>query len=143
MPSGLNKVVLIGNVGKDPEFRYTNDEREIAYFSLATTEIRKNKISGEKTEHTEWHRIVVFAEGLTKIVKNYIRKGSKLYIEGTLRSRKWTDPSGNDRYSVEIVMQGQGSVLVMLDNRRSDGAPGPDIGSNANNEVDLDDEIPF
>jgi single-strand DNA-binding protein len=94
----INKVILIGNVGTDPEIRNTNDGREIASFSLATSESWKDKNSGEKKEKTEWHRLVVFSQGLVGIVKNYVKKGSKLYIEGQLQTRKWTDKDGADKY---------------------------------------------
>ncbi len=101
----LNKVTLIGFVGQDPEIRATQYGREIASFSLATTESWKDKSSGERKEKTEWHKIVVFSQGLTGIIKNYVKKGSKLYIEGSLVTRKWTDKNGVEKYTTEIVLQ--------------------------------------
>jgi single-strand DNA-binding protein len=110
----INKVILIGNVGTDPEIRNTNDGREIASFSLATSESWKDKNSGEKKEKTEWHRLVVFSQGLVGIVKNYVKKGSKLYIEGQLQTRKWTDKDGADKYTTEIVLQGFNSTIQLV-----------------------------
>ena len=103
MAGSLNKVTLIGNLGRDPEIRNTSDGKEVASFSIATTEAWKDKISGERKEKTEWHRIVVFKEGLVGIVKNYVKKGTKVYIEGSLQTRKWTNKEGQDKYTTEIV----------------------------------------
>lgn len=166
----INKVILIGNVGSDPEIRNTNDGREIASFSLATSESWKDKATGEKKDKTEWHRLVVFSQGLVGIVKNYVKKGSKLYIEGQLQTRKWTDKDGVDKYTTEIVLQNFNSTLQILDSaNRSGGAsasggnydnydssPKSSGGSsnnssaknNKNNDAggfneDLDDDIPF
>lgn len=146
MAGSLNKVTLIGNLGRDPEFRSTNDGKEIANFSIATSESWKDRATGEKREKTEWHRIVIFNEGLVRIVKNYVKKGSKLYIEGQLQTRKWTDSDGNEKYTTEIVLQNFNSSLVLLDSRNQDSAgmsnsPASSKGNFENSE--LDDEIPF
>ena len=113
----LNKVTLIGNLGQDPEIRSTNDGREIVNFSLATTEKWKDKNTGEKREKTEWHRIVIFNQSLVAIIKNYVKKGSKLYVEGQLQTRKWTDNNGVDKYTTEIVLQNINSNLLILSNK--------------------------
>jgi len=149
MAGHLNKVLLIGNVGKDPEIRTTQDGKEIASFVLATSESWRNKSTGEKQERTEWHRIVVFSEGLVSVVKNYIKKGSKLYIEGVLKTRKWTDASGQEKYTTEVVLQGFNATLTMLDSKG--GSQGFEMKEEKDeNQFDknslmeeLDDEIPF
>ncbi len=146
----INKVILVGNVGQDPEIRTTQDGREIANFSLATSESWKDKNSGEKKDKTEWHRIVIFSQGLVGIVKNYVKKGNKLYIEGALQSRKWTDNQGNEKTTTEIVLQNYSSVLQILDRNdrqssNSDYQVSQSSG-NKNNQIaleDNDDEIPF
>lgn len=117
MAGSVNKVILVGNLGADPEIRRTQDGRPIANLRLATTETWRDKNTGEKREKTEWHRVVVFNEGLCKVVEQYIKKGAKLYVEGQLQTRKWQDQQGQDRYSTEIVLQGFNSVLTMLDGR--------------------------
>ena len=160
----LNKVTLIGNVGQDPEIRNTQDGREIANFSIATTESWKDKNTGERQSKTEWHRIVVFSQGLVGIIKNYVKKGSKLYIEGQLQTRKWTDNNGVEKYTTEVVLQNFNSNLQMLDSRNSnsgdfsnnqqdysqnnnpapmanDSAPTNENTASFNEE--LDDDIPF
>jgi single-strand DNA-binding protein len=114
----VNKVILIGNAGKAPEIRSTQDGREIASLTLATGESWKDK-SGERKEKTEWHRVVIFNEGLVRVVKNYVKKGSKLYIEGQLQTRKWTDNSGAEKYSTEVVLQGFNASLQMLDRKEN------------------------
>ena len=124
MAGSVNKVILVGNLGQDPEIRRTQDGRPIANFSIATSDTWKDKNTGERREKTEWHRVVCFQEGLCKVIENYVKKGSKLYIEGALQTRKWQDKEGNDRYSTEIVMQGFDSKLVMLDSRNNDGGGG-------------------
>src|SRR5689334_269869 len=124
MAGSVNKVILIGNVGKDPEIRRTQDGRPIANLRIATSENWRDKTTGERREKTEWHSVVVFNEGLCRVVEQYVKKGSKLYIEGALQTRKWQDQSGADRYSTEIVLQGFNSVLTMLD-----GAPGQGGGA--------------
>lgn len=111
----LNKVTLIGNLGKSPDIRQTSDGRELANFSLATNEKWKDKNTGEKKDKTEWHKVVVFNQGLVNVVKNYVKKGSKLYVEGQLQTRKWTDNNGIDKYTTEIVLQNFNSNLLMLD----------------------------
>lgn len=117
----INKVILIGNVGKDPEIRTMNNGNEVALFSLATSEYWKDKASGEKKERTEWHRIVVYSQGLVNIVKNYVKKGSKLYLSGSIQTRKWVDAQGLDKFSTEIVLQGYAAELQILDSRNSNG----------------------
>ncbi len=121
MAGSVNKVILVGNLGKDPEIRSTQDGREIASFSIATSETWKDKNSGERKEKTEWHRVVIFSEGLVGVVKNYVKKGSKLYIEGALQTRKWTDKDGHEKYSTEVVLQNFNSTLTMLDGKREGG----------------------
>jgi single-strand DNA-binding protein len=115
MAGSVNKVILVGNVGKDPEIRRTQDGKAIANLSIATSENWRDKNTGERKEKTEWHRVVVFNEGLSKVVEQYVKKGSKIYIEGQLQTRKWTDQSGVEKYSTEVVLQGFGGVLTMLD----------------------------
>lgn len=117
MAGSVNKVILVGNVGKDPEIRRTQDGRPIANISLATSETWRDKNTGERRERTEWHRVVVFSEPLCKVVEQYVKKGSKLYIEGQLQTRKWQDQSGADKYSTEVVLQGFNATLTMLDSR--------------------------
>ncbi len=115
MAGSVNKVILVGNVGKDPEIRRTQDGRPIANLSIATSESWRDKATGEKKEKTEWHRVVIFSEPLCKIVEQYVKKGAKLYIEGALQTRKWTDQSGAEKYSTEVVLQGFNGSLTMLD----------------------------
>ena len=123
MAGSVNKVILVGNVGKDPEIRRTQDGRPIANLRIATSESWRDKNSGEKKEKTEWHSVVIFNENLCKVVEQYVKKGAKLYIEGQLQTRKWQDQSGQDRYSTEVVLQGFNGSLTMLDGRSS-GSPG-------------------
>lgn len=145
----INKVILVGNLGQEPEIRTTSDGREIATFSLATSESWKDKNSGEKREKTEWHRVVIFSQGLVGIVKNYVKKGSKLYLEGALSTRKWTDKDGIEKYTTEVVLQNYNSTLQILDSRNgssgdSYSAPSSSSGSSNNIPVEEnDDEIPF
>lgn len=122
MAGSLNKVMLIGNLGADPEIRRTQDGRPIANIRLATTETWRDRNSGERKEKTEWHTVVIFSEGLCKVVEQYVKKGSKVFIEGQLQTRKWQDRDGNDRYSTEVVIQNFGGTLVMLDGRQGGGA---------------------
>ena len=149
MASSLNKVTLIGNVGKDPEIRTTSDGREIASFSLATSESWKDKSSGERKEKTEWHRIVIFSEPLVNLVKNYVKRGSKLYLEGSLQTRKWVDNTGQERFTTEIVLQGYSANITLLDSRSTDAESFASGGTSASNNAkefahsELDDEIPF
>ena len=153
MAGSLNKVTLIGNIGRDPEIRSTQDGREVANLSVATSETWKDKNTGEKKERTEWHRIVVFSQSIIGVIKNYITKGSKLYIEGSLQTRKWNDQSGAERYTTEIVVQQYGGSLVMLDNKSSNenyssnasstSSQGMATGTGGYEVQDMDDEIPF
>ena len=167
MAGSVNKVILVGNLGKDPEIRRTQDGRPIANLSVATSESWRDKTTGERKEKTEWHRVVIFNEGLCKIVEQYLKKGSKIYLEGSLQTRKWTDKDGNDKYSTEVVLQGFNSSLTMLDGRGGGGAGGSagggqdsggeDFGSSGptasrkpamaaaggGKREDMDDEIPF
>ncbi|MBB3658679.1 single-strand DNA-binding protein [Rhizobium sp. BK650] len=128
MAGSVNKVILIGNVGADPEIRRTQDGRPIANLRIATSETWRDRNSGERREKTEWHTVVVFNEGLCKVVEQYVKKGAKLYIEGALQTRKWQDQNGNDRYSTEIVLQGFNSTLTMLDGRGEGGGAGSGFG---------------
>jgi single-strand DNA-binding protein len=128
MAGSVNKVILIGNLGADPDIRRTQDGRPIANLSIATSESWRDKNTGERREKTEWHRVVIFNEGLCKIAENYLKKGSKVYIEGALQTRKWTDQSGQDKYSTEVVLQGFNGNLTMLDGRSEGGGGGRDFG---------------
>jgi len=149
MSGSLNKVTLIGNIGKDPEIRSTHDGREVANLVLATNESWTDKNSGERKEKTEWHRIACFNPGLINVIRNYVKKGSKLYIEGQLQTRKWQDSAGQERYSTEIVLQGYNCNLTMLDRagagtgeyeeRKSPGKGAPTESSSDH----LNDDIPF
>ncbi|WP_313617151.1 single-stranded DNA-binding protein [Agrobacterium sp.] len=132
MAGSVNKVILIGNVGADPEIRRTQDGRPIANLRIATSESWRDRNSGERKEKTEWHTVVVFNEGLCKVIEQYVKKGAKLYIEGALQTRKWQDQNGNDRYSTEVVLQGFGSTLTMLDGRGEGGGRGGDFGGGGN-----------
>lgn len=145
MSGSLNKVILIGNLGKDPEIKTTNDGREIANFSIATTESWKDKSSGEKKDKTEWHRVVCFNEGLVRVIKNYVKKGTKLYLEGQLQTRKWTDKGNQEKYTTEVVLQGYNSNLVLLSSNSKESSKGQVSNQNSNStpDDDLDDEIPF
>lgn len=153
MAGSVNKVILIGNLGADPEIRRTQDGRPIANLRVATSESWRDKNSGERRERTEWHRVVIFNEGLCKIVEQYLKKGSKVYLEGQLQTRKWQDNDGNDRYSTEVVLQGFNSSLTMLDSRSGDSSGasgfssgGSDFGSSGPSNQSagaMDDEIPF
>ena len=116
--ASVNKVILVGNLGQDPEIRATQNGKEIANFSLATSESWKDKATGEKKENTQWHRVVVFNENLVNVVKNYVKKGSKIYVEGQLQTRKWTDKDGVEKYSTEVVLQNFGGTIVMLDSKK-------------------------
>jgi single-strand DNA-binding protein len=126
MSGSLNKVMLIGNLGKDPEIRRTQDGRPIANFTLATTDSWRDRQTGEKRDKTEWHNIVIFSEGLTKVCEQYLKKGMKVYIEGALQTRSWEDQQGQKRYTTEIVLQNFGGTLIMLDGRGGGGGSGPD-----------------
>ena len=119
MAGSVNKVIIVGNLGADPEVKSFQNGGKVCNLRIATSENWKDKNTGEKQERTEWHSVAIFSEGLAGVAERFLRKGSKVYIEGQLRTRKWQDQSGNDRYSTEVVLQGPGSVLTMLD-----GAPG-------------------
>lgn len=122
MAGSVNKVILIGNLGADPEIRKTQDGRPIANLRIATSETWRDRNSGERKEKTEWHSVVIFNEGLAKVAEQYLKKGSTVYIEGQLQTRKWQDQNGNDRYSTEIVLQGFNSTLTMLSGRGEGGS---------------------
>jgi single-strand DNA-binding protein len=169
MAGSVNKVILVGNLGADPEIRRTQDGRPIANLSVATSETWRDRNSGERKEKTEWHRVVIFNEGLCKVAESYLKKGAKVYIEGQLQTRKWQDQSGQDKYSTEIVLQGFNSTLTMLDGRGEGGGMGQGGGGggrggsdysggggggndynrqspasrNDDFSRDMDDEIPF
>ncbi len=151
MAGSVNKVILVGNLGADPEIRQTKDGKPIANLRIATSESWKDRNTGERREKTEWHRVVIFNEGLTRVVEQYLKKGSKVYIEGQLQTRKWQDQSGNDRYSTEVVLQGFNSTLQMLDSRnsggggfdRDSGGMSDQGGSSGGQSYELDDDIPF
>ena len=121
MAGSVNKVILVGNLGKDPEIRRTQDGRPIANLSVATSETWRDKGTGERKEKTEWHRVVIFNENLGRVAKSYLRKGSKVYLEGQLQTRKWTDNSGQDKYSTEVVLQRFRGELVLLDSKSGGG----------------------
>jgi single-strand DNA-binding protein len=121
MSGSVNKVILVGNLGADPEIRRTQDGKPIANLRVATSESWRDRNTGERREKTEWHRVVIFNEGLCKVAEQYLRKGSKVYLEGQLQTRKWQDQSGQDRYSTEVVLQGFNSQLTMLDGRPGSG----------------------
>jgi single-strand DNA-binding protein len=121
MAGSVNKVILVGNLGADPEVRQTQDGRPIVNLRVATSDSWRDKGTGERREKTEWHRVVIFNEGLCRIAEQYLKKGSKVYLEGSLQTRKWQDQSGQDRYSTEVVLQGFNSALTMLDARGGGG----------------------
>jgi single-strand DNA-binding protein len=171
MAGSVNKVILVGNLGRDPEIRSTQDGTRIANLSLATSESWRDKASGERKEKTEWHRVVIFNDRLVEVVERYLKKGSKVYIEGALQTRKWTDNSGVEKYSTEVVLQKFRGELTMLDGGRGEGggggyasspeddygAPSPRSGGGSSGGgagnggrterrppvQELDDEIPF
>ncbi len=151
MAGFLNRVTLIGNLGKDPEVRNTQSGDKIVSFSIATTESWNDRASGEKRERTEWHRVVIFGNGLAGVAEKYLRKGSKVFVEGALQTRKWQDQAGEDRYSTEIALKPYNSNMILLDGNRSSGAR-DDAGGETRNGSDnwappacgdLDDDIPF
>ena len=165
MAGSVNKVILIGNLGRDPEVRNTQSGDPIVHLNIATSESWKDKNTGERREKTEWHRVVLFNENLGRIAQQYLRKGSKVYIEGQLQTRKWTDQSGQEKYTTEIVLQRYRGELTMLDSRAEGGGGGGfgdsggggfsgggsggggggggDFGGGGSGGGDLDDEIPF
>src|ERR1700731_1919926 len=129
MAGSVNKVILIGNLGADPEIRRTQDGRPIANLRVATSESWRDKPTGERKEKTEWRRVVIFGEPLCRVAEQYLKKGSKIYIEGQLQTRKWQDQSGQERYSTEVVLQGFNSQLTMLDRAGAGAGGGGDFGS--------------
>jgi single-strand DNA-binding protein len=153
--AGVNKVILVGNLGKDPEVRRTQSGEPIVNFSVATSENWRDKNTGERKEKTEWHRVVIFNEHLAKIAEQYLRKGSKVFVEGQLATRKWTDKDGQEKYTTEIVLNRFRGELQMLDGRgegggRSEGGFGGGASGGGRSEPvsfdrgnDMDDEIPF
>jgi single-strand DNA-binding protein len=167
MAGSVNKVILVGNLGRDPEMRTTQDGQRIANFTLATSETWRDKMSGERRERTEWHRIVIFDERLAEVAEKYLKKGSKVYLEGSLQTRKWTDNSGQERTTTEVVLQRFRGGLTMLDSARAGAAAGggegfeegygeeaaparapassgrPRAPASPREGGDLDDEIPF
>jgi single-strand DNA-binding protein len=167
MAGSVNKVILVGNLGADPEIRSTQDGREIAKLRIATSESWKDRASGERRERTEWHNVVIFSDALVNVVKNYTHKGSKLYIEGALQTRKWTDQQGQERYTTEVVLQGFNATLTLLDSKGSGGGAGAGYNDNYSGQSapsgggyapsypgnnapamagaggELDDEVPF
>lgn len=159
MAGSVNKVILIGNLGADPEVRTFQNGGKVCNLRIATSDTWKDKNTGERREKTEWHTVAVFSEGLVRVCEQYLKKGSKVYIEGKLQTRKWQDQSGNDRYSTEVVLQGFGSTLTMLDGRSGGsggGGGGGDYMADQQGDAssgggfaggstasDMDDEIPF
>jgi len=167
MAGSVNKVILVGNLGADPEVRRMQDGRPVVNLRVATSDTWRDKNTGERREKTEWHRVVIFSEGLAKVAEQYLKKGSKVYIEGALQTRKWQDKDGQDRYSTEVVLQGFNATLTMLDGRGGGGGgdvlsddTGSDFGSpgatagrqrqpamaaagGGGRRGDMDDEIPF
>jgi single-strand DNA-binding protein len=155
MAGSVNKVILIGNLGRDPEIKTMQSGGRVANLSLATSESWRDKTSGERKERTEWHRVVIFNENLVRVAESYLRKGSKVYIEGQLETRKWQDQGGQERYMTEVVLRQFRGEITMLDSRGGGGAgSGPDDGappsggrggggSSPGGAPDLDDDIPF
>jgi single-strand DNA-binding protein len=161
----VNKVILVGNLGKDPESRSFANGGEVVSFSVATSESWKDRNSGDRKEKTEWHNVSIFAEGLAKVAKNYLRKGSKVYLEGQLETRKWQDQSGNDRYTTDVVLRNFNSSMVLLDRNEGGGGGGNRGGGGFSEgadefgggapartqsrpqpaafDSDLDDDVPF
>ena len=159
MAGSVNKVILVGNLGRDPEVRHTGDGKPVVTLNLATSETWKDRTSGERKERTEWHRVVIFNENLCRVAEQYLRKGSTIYIEGALQTRKWTDNAGVEKYTTEVVLQRFRGELTMLGGRADGGgsgggyggpSSGGDTGSSSGSggsfgggSSDLDDEIPF
>ena len=163
MAGSVNKVILIGNLGRDPELRSTQDGTRIANLAVATSESWRDRVSGERKERTEWHRVVIFNERLAEIAEKYLKKGSKVYVEGALQTRKWTDQGGQERYSTEVVLQRFRGELTMLDGARGGASGGPPMEGDFDEGYadampasrpatpargrtpvnDLDDDIPF
>ena len=148
MAGSVNKVILVGNLGKDPEVRRMTSGDPIVNLSIATSESWRDKSSGERKEKTEWHRVVIFNKNLAEVAEKYLRKGSKVYLEGALQTRKWTDKDGAEKYSTEVVLQNFNGTLVMLDSRGGEGG-GARVSGGASEAPasfqrdEMDDEIPF
>jgi len=155
MSGSVNKVILVGNLGRDPEIRSLNNGDRVANLSVATSETWRDRNSGERRERTEWHRVVIFNDNLVKVAENYLRKGSKVYLEGALQTRKFQDASGQEKYTTEVVLQKFRGELTMLDGRGEGGRDEGDLGGYSSGPrqqasgpretftADLDDEIPF
>ena len=156
MVGSVNKVILLGNLGRDPEIRSMQSGSKMANFSIATSKRWKDRSTQEQKEKTSWHNIVIFGDGLVDIVEKYVKKGSKVYVEGELQTRKWQDQDGKDRYSTEVILQGYNGNLTLLDSRNqsnsienqsnsseSNTTPDESFGSNASDSSDLDEDIPF
>jgi single-strand DNA-binding protein len=144
MAGSINKVILVGNLGKDPEVRTSQEGVKVVSFSLATTEYWKDKISGERKDRTEWHRVVIFNPNLAEICEKYLHKGSKVYVEGQLQTRKWQDQAGVERYVTEVILSRFRGDLTLLDSRASDGGSIPAEKADVRGEhVEPDDDIPF
>ena len=149
MAGSVNKVILVGNLGREPESRSMQSGDKVVNLSVATSENWRDKQSGERREKTEWHRVVIFDQNLADVAEKYLHKGSKVYLEGQLQTRKWTDQSGQEKYSTEVVLQRFRGTLTMLDSRSDDG--GSDYGASSTDspppppsgDGDLDDDIPF
>lgn len=144
MAGSVNKVILIGNLGRDPEVRSAQGGQKIANLSLATNETWTERQSGERKERTEWHRVVIFNEHLAELAEKYLRKGRKIYVEGSLQTRKWTDQAGQDHYTTEVVISRFNGTITILDRGEGDsGAADADAASSSNSSRDFDDDIPF
>ena len=150
MAGSVNKVILVGNLGKDPEVRRMTSGEPVVNLSVATSESWRDKASGERKEKTEWHRVVIFNKNLADVAEKYLRKGSKVYVEGQLQTRKWTDKDGQEKYSTEVVLQNFRGELTMLDGRGGEGGGGGGGGDRGASEApasfqrdEMDDEIPF
>lgn len=147
MAGSLNKAMIIGNLGRDPEIRSLQSGSKVCNLRIATSETWKDRNTGERKEKTEWHSVTIFNEGLVRVAEQYLRKGAKVYVEGQIQTKKWQDQSGQDRYSTDIVLQGFGSTLTMLDGKQdgqSGGNGGYGGGGNPNSgRDDLEDSIPF
>lgn len=150
--SSVNKVILVGNLGRDPEVRHTQDGKAIVNLSIATSETWRDKATGERKEKAEWHRVVIFNEGLAKVAEQYLKKGSTVYLEGQLQTRKWTDKDGAEKYSTEIVLQQYRGELVMLGGKSAETMTDAEVNRAFKKEVgklvgglrgDLNDEVPF
>ena len=149
MAGSVNKVILVGNLGKDPEVRRMTSGDPVVTLSLATSETWRDKASGERKEKTEWHRVVIFNKNLAEVAEKYLRKGSKIYVEGALQTRKWTDKDGQEKYSTEVVLQNFRGELTMLDTKGGEGG-GARVSGGGGREApasfdrsEMDDEIPF